>query len=157
LGTSYTAVFNEDNKVMFGLDVHKLLVPVAPQSTGVPSTDSTNLANYENYSVPTSWGKSFSGEPQFKTLQFSVGAEYTYQDMFFLRLGYYYEDPTKGDLKYFSTGVGFRYNVMELNFSYLVPSGSGTNRNPLSNTLRFGLIFYLDSKTENSSTPSTTQ
>jgi len=39
---------------------------------------------------------------------------------------------------------------MELNFSYLVPSGSGTNRNPLSNTLRFGLIFYLDSKTDNS-------
>jgi hypothetical protein len=115
------------------------------------------LANYENYSVPTSWGKSFSGEPQFKTLQFSVGAEYAYQDMFFLRIGYYYEDPSKGDLKYFSTGIGLRYNVMELNFSYLVPSGSGTNRNPLSNTLRFGLIFYLDSKTDNSNTQSTQQ
>ncbi len=106
--------------------------------------------------MPSSWGKSFSdGENQFKTLQFSVGAEYAYQDMFFLRLGYYYEDPSKGDLKYFSTGVGFRYNVMELNFSYLVPSGSGTNRNPLSNTLRFGLIFYLDSKTENNTSSST--
>ena len=34
LGASYTAVFNEDNKVMFGLDIHKLLVPVAPQPTG---------------------------------------------------------------------------------------------------------------------------
>jgi hypothetical protein len=152
LGASYTAVFNEDNKVMFGLDMHKLLVPVAP-------SDSAGLANYYAYSVPESWGKSFSdGENQFKTLQFSLGAEYTYQDMFFLRAGYYYEDPSKGDLKYFSTGVGFRYNVMELNFSYLVPSGSGTNRNPLSNTLRFGLIFYLDSKSDNTSnTPSTQQ
>lgn len=157
LGTSYTAVFNEDNKVMFGLDIHKLLVPVAPQSTGNATADSTALATYESESVPASWGKSFGGEPQFKTLQFSVGAEYTYQDMFFLRLGYYYEDPSKGDLKYFSTGVGFRYNVMELNFSYLVPSGSGTNRNPLSNTLRFGLIFYLDSKTENTNTSGSTQ
>jgi hypothetical protein len=158
LGASYTAVFNEDNKVMFGLDVHKLLVPVAPQATGNTTADSTNLAEYENESVPSSWGKSFSdGENQFKTLQFSLGAEYAYQNMFFLRLGYYYEDPSKGDLKYFSTGVGFRYSVMELNFSYLVPSGSGTNRNPLSNTLRFGLIFYLDSKTDNSNTSSSTQ
>jgi hypothetical protein len=157
LGASYTAVFNEDNKVMFGLDLHKLLVPVAPAVTGNVSTDSANNVNYTSQSVVSSWGKSFSGEPQFQTLQFSVGAEYAYQDMFFLRLGYYYEDPSKGDLKYFSTGVGLRYNVMELNFSYLVPSGSGTNRNPLSNTLRFGLIFYLDSKSDNNNTSATQQ
>jgi hypothetical protein len=49
--------------------------------------------------------------------------------------------------------------VMELNFSYLVPSGSGTNRNPLSNTLRFGLVFNIDGKNDNSSsnTSSSTQ
>jgi hypothetical protein len=83
---------------------------------------------------------------------FSLGAEYSYQNQFFLRAGYYYEDPSKGDLKYFSLGVGLKYSVMGLNFSYLVPSGSGTNRNPLSNTLRFGLIFELDSHTDNTST-----
>jgi hypothetical protein len=155
LGASYTAVFNEDNKVMFGLDVHKLLVPVTPAVTGNDTVDAANLANYYSKSVPASWGASFSGEPQFKTLQFSAGIEYAYMDQFFLRVGYYYEDPSKGDLKYFSTGIGVRYNVMELNFSYLVPSGSGTNRNPLSNTLRFGLIFYLDSKSDNSSSTTT--
>jgi hypothetical protein len=154
LGASYTAVFNEDNKVMFGLDIHKLLVPVTPTPTGNDSTDAVNLAAYYSKSVPASWGSSFSGEPQFKTLQFSAGIEYAYMDQFFLRVGYYYEDPSKGDLKYFSTGIGVRYNVMELNFSYLVPSGSGTNRNPLSNTLRFGLIFYLDSKSDNTSSTS---
>jgi hypothetical protein len=31
-----------------------------------------------------------------------------------------------------------------LNFSYLLPSGSGINRNPLSNTLRFTLSFDFD-------------
>jgi hypothetical protein len=156
LGASYTAVFNEDNRVMFGLDIHKLLVPVTPTPTGDTTTDAANLTSYYSKSVPSSWGSSFGGEPQFKTLQFSVGAEYSYMDQFFLRLGYYYEDPSKGDLKYFSTGIGVRYNVMELNFSYLVPSGSGTNRNPLSNTLRFGLVFNLDSKSENSGTPAST-
>lgn len=150
LGASYTKVFNEDNKVMFGLDMHKLLVPA-------PDTGAAGIAAYYNKNVVNSWTSSFSdGQNQFKTLQFSAGIEYSYQDQFLLRVGYYYEDPTMGNLKYFSTGIGLRYNVMELNFSYLVPSGSGTNRNPLSNTLRFGLVFNLDSKEESSSTPAAT-
>jgi hypothetical protein len=157
LGASYTVVFNEDNKVMFGLDMHKLLVPVPPQPTGDETTDSTNLANYDDKTIPGSWASSFSGENQFKSLQFSVGAEYSYQNQFFLRTGYFYEDPSKGDLKYFSVGVGLKYSVMGLNFSYLVPSGSGTNRNPLSNTLRFGLTFDLDSHTDNSASTNSTQ
>jgi len=162
LGAAYTAVFNEDNKLTIGLDMHKLLVPVPPKpsNTGDATTDarndSTNLSNYHQKSFVGSWFSSFSGESQFKSLQFSLGAEYAYQDQFFFRAGYYYEDPTKGDRKYFSVGVGLKYNVMGLNFSYLVPSGSGTNRNPLSNTLRFGLTFDLDSNSDNSNTSSST-
>lgn len=156
LGASYTTVFNEDNKLMIGLDMHKLLVPVPPTATGVASTDSANLANYHSKGFVSSWFSSFNGENQFKSLQFSLGAEYAYQDQFFFRAGYYYEDPTKGNRKYFSLGVGLKYNVMGLNFSYLVPSGSGTNRNPLSNTLRFGLSFDLDSNSDNNNTSSST-
>jgi hypothetical protein len=40
-----------------------------------------------------------------------------------------------------SIGIGVKYNVFGLNFAYLVPSGSGVSRNPLSNTLRFSLMF----------------
>lgn len=155
LGASYTAVFNEDNKVMFGIDMHKLLVPVPPQPTGDYSTDSANLVNYHDKTIISSWTSSFSGENQFKSLQFDIGAEYSYQNQFFFRAGYFYEDPSKGDLKYFSLGVGLKYNVMGLNFSYLVPSGSGTNRNPLSNTLRFGLTFDLDSNSDDNTSSST--
>jgi hypothetical protein len=156
LGATYTTVFNEDNKLTFGLDIHKLLVPVPPASTGNDSIDNINISDYHNQSIVSSWFKSFSGENQFKTLMFSLGAEYAYQDQFFFRAGYYYEDPSKGDRKYFSLGVGLKYNVMGLNFSYLVPSGSGTNRNPLSNTLRFGLTFDIDTKQENTNTESST-
>ena len=158
LGASYTTVFNEDNKLMIGLDIHKLLVPVPPQPdpNGNATIDSTNLANYHNKNFVNSWFSSFSGENQFKSLQFSLGAEYAYQNQFFFRMGYYYEDPSKGDRKYFSVGVGLKYNVMGLNFSYLVPSGSGTNRNPLSNTLRFGLTFDLDNSDDNNNTSSST-
>lgn len=141
LGTAYTMVLNEDNKIMFGLDIHKLLVPRPPADL----TDQAALDAYHNKSIISSWTSSFSGGDQFKTLQASIGAEYSYQDQFFFRTGYYYEDRNQGDRKYFSVGVGLNYNVMGLNFSYLVPSGNGLTRNPLSNTLRFGLSFNLDS------------
>jgi hypothetical protein len=152
LGTTYTMVFNEDNKLMFGLDLHKLLVPAPPANLA----DSAAVADYHNKGLVSSWFSSFSGPSQLKTLQASLGAEYAYQDQFFFRMGYYYEDRGQGDRKYFSVGVGLKYNVMGLNFSYLVPSGNGTTRNPLSNTLRFGLSFDLDKDENGGSTPSTT-
>jgi len=144
LGTTYNMVFDEDNKLSFGVDVHKLLVPTFPTSG-----DSAAVSNYHNQSIVSSWFKSFSGSDQLKSVQASIGAEYGYMDQFFFRAGYYYEDATRGGRKYFSVGAGVKYNVMGLNFSYLVPSGSGTNRNPLSNTLRFGLTFDLDSNGDN--------
>jgi Type IX secretion system protein PorV len=159
LGASYTKVFDEDNKVLFGLDFHKLLVPQTPNPTGDTTVDNAAMANYYSKSLTGSWFSSFSGPSQLKTVMADIGVEYAYQDQFFLRVGYFYESAEQGDLKYFTTGIGLRYSVMELNFSYLVPSGSGTNRNPLSNTLRFGLVFNLDSKSDNSSpnTSSSTQ
>jgi hypothetical protein len=162
LGTTYTKVFNESNKMSFGIDINKLLVPTPPQFEQNPSNDSAiasnneNLArNYRSKSVVSSWFSSLGDAPggfseELREFQVSVGAEYWYNNQFALRLGYFYEDQTKGNRRYFTTGVGVRYNVFGLNFSYLVPSGgSGVNQNPLANTLRFSLVFDLDN--ENSS------
>ena len=74
----------------------------------------------------------------------SIGAEYSYQNQFFARAGYFYESKYKGDRRFLTVGVGVKYNVFGLNIAYLVPSGSGINRNPLSNTLRFSLLFDID-------------
>ena len=144
LGVAYVNVFDEDNKVTFGLDVNKLLVPTPP-ALG----DSAGLANYHNKGVVSSWFSSFGDAPggfseELKEFQISVGAEYTYMDQFSFRAGYFYENPTKGDRKYFTVGAGLNYNMFGLNFSYLIPSGQGINQNPLSNTLRFSLVFNLD-------------
>ncbi|OQP51023.1 hypothetical protein A4H97_04190 [Niastella yeongjuensis] len=150
-GTTYTKAFDEQNKLTFGLDVHKLLVPTPPSS--FDQTDSASyaqqLADYRSKSTVSSWFSSFNDAPggfkeELKEFQFSLGAEYNYSDQFFFRAGYFYENKDKGNRKYFTVGLGVKYNVFGLNFSYLVPSGSGVNRNPLSNTLRFGLIFDLD-------------
>ncbi len=147
LGAAYVNVFDESNKVTFGLDINKLLVPTPP-AIG----DSLGLANYHNKGVVSSWFSSFGDAPggfseELKEFQISVGAEYTYMDQFSFRAGYFYENPTKGDRKYFTVGAGLNYNMFGLNFSYLIPSGNGINRNPLSNTLRFSLIFNLDKST----------
>jgi hypothetical protein len=149
IGTTYTNVIDESNKVTFGLDINKLLVPTPPVSTGDYTTDSTHLVDYRQKSVVSSWFSSLSDAPggfseELKEFQVSVGAEYWYNNQFALRAGYFYEDKTKGNRRYFTTGVGLKYNVFGLNFSYLVPSGSGTNQNPLSNTLRFSLVFDLN-------------
>lgn len=145
VGIGYTTVFDETSKLTFALDLNKLLVPIAPTASGNTSTDSAALADYRSSSVLSSWFKSFSdGSNQLKTVQASIGVEYAYADQFMVRAGYYYEDASRGDRKYFSVGAGLKYNIFGVNFSYLVPSGNGVNRNPLSNTIRFGLTFDLD-------------
>ena len=149
IGTTYTMVMDESNKLTFGLDVNKLLVPTPPQSTGDPDEDEKALDEYRNQSVMSSWFKSFGDAPggfseEMKEFQISVGAEYWYNNQFALRTGYFHEDATKGNRKYFTAGVGIKYNVFGLNFSYLIPTGNSNNQNPLSNTLRFSLVFDFE-------------
>lgn len=147
LGATYTSAINESNKITFGLDINKLLVPSSPTATGNYSVDSAKLAEYRSTSVVSSWFKSFSdGTNQLNSLQASLGAEYAYNDQFFVRAGYFYENKNRGNRKFFSVGAGFSLDQLQINFSYLVPSGSGVTRNPLSNTLRFGIVFNLDPK-----------
>ena len=151
LGTTYTRVFDESNKISFGIDLNKLLVPTPPESVdaGGP-VDSAAFSQYRSKGVLSSWFSSFGDAPgggseELKEFQVSVGAEYMYNNQFAFRAGYFHEDKTKGNRRYFTTGVGVKYNVVGLNFSYLIPSGgAGANQNPLSNTLRFSLVFDID-------------
>src|SRR5919112_383196 len=144
LGAAYSWVFDETSKMTLGVDINKLMVPTPPSLA-----DDSTLSDYRNKSVISSWFSSFGDagglSNEIKEYQVSLGGEYVYNDQFALRAGYFYEDKLKGNRKYFTLGAGLKYNVFGLNFSYLVPSGNGVTRNPLSNTLRFSLIFDLDS------------
>jgi len=149
LGSTWTKNFNEDNKLTFGLDINKLLVPTPPADL----TDPNAVADYRKKGVVASWFGSFGDAPggfkeELKEFQISAGAEFWYQNQFALRAGYFFEDKTKGNRRYFTAGLGVKYNIFGLNFSYLLPSGSGVTQNPLSNTLRFSVIFDLDGSTE---------
>ncbi len=135
IGVGHTWVTNEVHKISLNGEINKLLVP-APPGYG---SDSAAYAKYNSDGVVSGWFKSFSSS----AMAYSVGGEYTYNDQFALRLGYYADSRSMGKRNYFTAGVGINYSVLGLNFSYLLPSGNGVNRNPLSNTIRIGLVFNL--------------
>jgi hypothetical protein len=141
LGAVYTKTFQEVHKVSFGLDINKLLVPTPPLAE-----DTAGWTKYREQGVVSSWFTSFTDAPggfseELREFYFSLGGEYWYNEQFAFRAGYFYEDPTKGNRQYFTVGAGVKYNMFGLDFSYLIPTGNGVNRNPLSNTIRFGLSF----------------
>jgi hypothetical protein len=142
IGGSYTKVFDEDSKLTFSADINKLLVPTPGD------TSAAALQAYRSQGVVSSWAKSFGDAPdgfgeEFKEINIAVGAEFWYKNQFAFRTGYHYENPIKGNRKFFTVGAGLKYNTIGLNFAYLFNSGNGVTRNPLSHTYRFGLMFDL--------------
>ncbi len=159
IGAAYTVQVDEYNKITFAVDVNKLLVPTPLDSNTIPGHAPSYY--YPDKTVVSGVLGSFGDAPggaseELREINIGAGLEYWYQDQFAVRAGYFYEDKTKGDRKFFTVGLGARYNIFTLNAAYLVPSGSGTTRNPLSNTLRFTLAFDFD-KVNNSATTSDTQ
>jgi len=142
LGAAYLNKFDEENSIEFGLDVNRLMVPASPIGNDPELED-----QYYSQSVVASWFNSFSskyGIPFSESLKVSLGAEYNYADRFHLRAGYFIDNNKNlGSMQYFTVGSSFQYQQSKFNISYLVPTGGGITRNPLSNTLRFGSIFYF--------------
>jgi len=149
IGGVYNYVSNEVNRLSFGIDIHKLMVPTPP-ALG----DSAGLVNYRSKGVVGSWFSSFGDAPggaaeELREFSLSIGGEFSYNEQFAVRAGYFYEDKTKGNRQYFSLGAGFTSSSFGVNLSYLIPSGSGVNRNPLSNTIRFSLLMDLSPSERN--------
>lgn len=153
VGAAYTKLFDADNKITFALDLNKRLVPTPPDLN-----DPNAINDYYTKGVVSSWFSSFGDAPggakeELKEVTASIGGEYTYKDAFSFRAGYFYESPEKGNRKYVTVGAGLNYNMFGLNISYIVASGSGITRNPLSNTVRFGVNFNLDGAAAATATP----
>jgi len=151
IGPRITLDLDDYNTISFQVDVNKLLVPTPPiyyaDSLGPDGSKVIEKGMDPNVSpirgLVQSWYDAPGGfSEEMREFSFAVGTEYWYTDVLALRGGFYYEDLTKGNRKYATLGVGLRYNVFGLDFSYLIPVTS--DQNPLQNTLRFSLIFNLD-------------
>ena len=149
LGASLLIPVDEWNRFTITADANKLLVPTVPaQEEGESNTDYQDRVRreYSDMSAISGMFKSFSDAPggfkeELDEVQWSVGAEYVYHDQFSLRAGYHHQAESKGNLKYFTVGGGFRMNVFSLDVGYVI---STARTNPLDQTLRFTLAFDMD-------------
>jgi len=155
LGGGFDFILDEYNKVGVSVEFAKLLVPTPqdPDLNGdgdiTPDERSENNDNYKKINWVSGMFKSFNDAPggfseELKEFTYSAGAEYSYQDSFAMRLGYFNESPLKGARKFFSLGAGFKYNVVKVDVSYLFSASKV--KNPLENTLRFSLTFNFGDK-----------
>lgn len=149
LGANLTIPFDDYNRLSIAADANKLLVPTYPKiETNESKVDYDNRVQREYYDVSPIAGifKSFHDAPngfkeELEEIQWSVGAEYSYNDRFFIRAGYHDEAANKGNRKYITAGAGFKMSVFSLDASYVF---STAQSNPLDQTMRFSLSFDLD-------------
>ena len=142
LGAAWNLDLDEFNRLTIAADFNKLMAPT-PDPKGTDA-DGDGVPDYKQVSTFSGIFNSFGDAPggfseELRELMYSFGLEYWYDRQFAVRAGYFLEHSTKGNRKYFTVGLGLKYNVFGLNISYLVPTTN--QRNPLDNTLRFSLLF----------------
>ncbi|WP_374363972.1 type IX secretion system outer membrane channel protein PorV [Cloacibacterium sp.] len=133
VGAGYDLFLDEANKVGFTAEVSKLLVPGPDESGIVP-----------NVGVISGIGKSFKNE---KSLMFSGSLEYSYDNAFAIRTGYFHESPQQGGRQFATVGLGLNYQSFGLDLSYLINTSKVNSA--LDNTLRFGLTWNIGEESYN--------
>jgi hypothetical protein len=161
LGTTLNMELDEFNKFSFSIDANKLLVPTNPETE--PGTTTIVSGRDNNVGPATGIFGSFNDAPgnvllddngdyyvekgsilkeELNEINLSFGAEFLYSEVFALRAGYFYEHPTKGNRRFLSFGAGVKYNVLELDLSYILAL---TQQSPLANTIRFSIKLNMGS------------
>lgn len=149
LGINLSVPLNEFNRFSISAEADKLLVPSLPLQGEDELYEDYQERLREDYfdkssiaGIFTSFGDSERGfKGEMEEIRFGLGAEYVYNDKFFLRAGYHHESPMQGNRKYATFGAGFKLNVLAVDASYCCATTAG---NPLDQTLRVSLMFDFD-------------
>jgi hypothetical protein len=147
IGASLLFPMDEYNTLSFNVDANKYMIPTPPDVRSLETVEQgAKWQEYRNIGAFKGIFNSFHDAPggsreEFNEISWSFGAEYAYDNKFFVRGGYFYENPYKGNRQYFSIGAGFKLNSLQIDASYLV---STVPSNPLDQTLRFSLCFDMD-------------
>jgi hypothetical protein len=157
LGTAGTIHLDPYNSITLSIDLNKLLVPTPPlyYQVGTVNADGDTVRTPRaeikagkdpNVAVPVAIFQSFYDAPggfkeELHEITYSYGLEYWYNNQFAIRGGYFHENETKGNRKYFTAGTGFRLKIFTFDFSYLMPLAQN---HPLARTLRFSLAFDVN-------------
>lgn len=168
LGAYLNLKLDEYNDLGIAFDLNKLLIPTLPiLDPNSPSGQTpTIVSGYSpDVGVPQGMVQSFYDAPgdydstngewrvspfqeEIREINPSIGLQWWYKKTFALRAGYFFEHPTKGNRQYATFGLGLRYNILALDFSYLLPayisSNGSVGTSPLANTVRFTLSFNFN-------------
>lgn len=144
IGGGFDLIFDADNTVGTYLEFNKLLVPTPKDFNDDGIINAEDTAEYNDIGsiegIFTSWGDAPDGfSEELREVTWALGAEYRYQDVFAFRTGYFNESETKGARRFFALGAGFRYEIVNIDVSYLFSTSDVPS--PLEGTLRFGLTF----------------
>ena len=163
LGGGFDFIFDQYNRINVTAEVTKLLVPTPPilgtetvfedlngngtyeaeEDTLISETDNVIVEGQDpDVGFMAGVFQSFNDAPggfseELDEFTWAIGAEYLYQDSFALRLGYFNENEFKGARKFLAMGAGVKYNVIDIDLSYLFSASKV--QSPLENTLRFSL------------------
>ncbi len=148
LGTAFTFPLADYHNLTLSVDANKLLVPTKPRLADYENQQAYEeaLQKWKDESSISGIFKSFHDAPggfkeELREITYSIGAEYAYNQQFFLRAGYYHENKYKGNRQYFGLGAGFALNVLRLDAAYMIATAQNS---PLDQTLRFTLSFDMD-------------
>jgi hypothetical protein len=145
IGVGYRLDIDKNNSVGVYYDLNKLLVPT-PNDV---DENNNGYFDFREKSVMAGIASSFDpnqapggiGE-KFRELSHGIGLEYFYNKQFGFRMGYFYENPTKGARQFLQLGLTVKYSVAGLHFAYTVPTSQ--TRTPMDNTLRASLLFEFN-------------
>ena len=124
LGGGTTFKLDEFNDLGINVEASKLLVPtkqyryidtlgnVQYQGTGDPNASVTSAMIRSFYDAPG------GAKEEWHEIMWSAGLEYWYVKQFALRAGYFYENKTKGNRKFFTVGLGLRMSVIGFDAAY---------------------------------------
>lgn len=152
LGVGYDFIFDDFNTLALTLETNKLLVPTPQYEVDADGNEIPSTRYIPNKGVVEGMFSSFGDAPggfkeEMQEFNWGASLEYSYNEVLFIRGGYFHESPMKGDRQHLTLGAGLKYNSFGLDFSYLIPV-SKTN-NALENTLRFALTWNFGGETSN--------
>lgn len=144
IGIANTWYIDDLNQITAVLDLNKLLVPTPPIRD---ANGNIIQGRDDNRSVVSGIFGSFTDAPggfseEMKEISYSPAVEYWYDKQFALRAGYFYQNPTKGNMQYLTMGAGFKYKTIGIDLAYLVAT---QQQSALANTLRLSLSLNLES------------
>jgi hypothetical protein len=135
----------KENILMFTIDANKLLVPTPSirniQNEVIAGVNEENITGIGT--IFQSWHTAPDGfRETMREISYSFGTEFQFRvggvPQFYARAGYFTQNKRKGDIHYFTLGLGGKFQDFGLDLAYLIPN---KQNQVLANTFRVSVNY----------------